>query len=148
MASYLINKGHKDESVVRIRELDGYTFRPRLNRDNLVKVNKVTVIDRVMIDKILSMKFNKAFNKLAAMAMQVINDDDSDEGDAEIVLDEAELVKQVLLNRYQKFLSYEKEQLFLKKIRLIEHEMRLKQEKIKRKAIYLEEQKKEIGRSR
>ena len=140
MASYLINKSHQDESVVSIRELDGYQFKPRSTKDSYIKVNKVTIVDRVMIDKILTMKFNKSFKKVVALALQVINDEDSDEGNVTIVLGEVELVREILLNRYQKFLSYEKEQLFLKKLRLIENELRMKQVAIKRKAQMLEMQ--------
>ena len=140
MASYLINKSHQDESVVSIRELEGYQFKPRSTKDSYIKVNKVTIVDRVMIDKILTMKFNKSFKKVVALALQVINDEDSDEGNVTIVLGEVELVREILLNRYQKFLSYEKEQLFLKKLRLIENELRMKQVAIKRKAQMLEMQ--------
>jgi hypothetical protein len=140
MASYLINKSHQDESVVSIRELEGYQFKPRSTKDSYIKVNQVTIVDRVMIDKILTMKFNKSFKKVVALALQVINDEDSDEGNVAIVLGEVELVREILLNRYQKFLSYEKEQLFLKKLRLIENELRMKQVAIKRKAQLMEMQ--------
>ena len=138
MASYLINKSHQDESVVSIRELDGYQFKPKANKDSYIKVNQVTIVDRVMIDKILTMKFNKSFKKVVQLAMRVINDDDADDGDVSIVLGEVELVREILLNRYQKFLNFEKEQLFLKKLRLIENELRMKQVTIKRKAQLLE----------
>lgn len=149
MASYLINKGHQDDSVVSIHELDGYVFKPKPGNGNYIKVNELKIVDKVMIDKILSMKFDKSFKQVVALALRVINDEDADETAAEIVLDEVELVRQVLLNRYQKFLSYEKEQLFLKKLRLIENEMRVKQVQIKQKAIYLEQQEeKSRGRGR
>lgn len=138
MANYLIKKAHKDESVVSIKELEGYTFKPRLTKDSYIKVNAVTIVDKVMIDKILTMKFNKSFKKVVQLAMRVINDDDADDGDVSIVLGEVELVREILLNRYQKFLNYEKEQLFLKKLRLIENELRMKQVTIKRKAQLLE----------
>ena len=149
MASYLINKKHCDDSVISIKELDGYKFKPKSSNGNYIKVNEVTVVDRVMIDKILSMKFDKSFKQLVALALRVINDPDADDAEAEIVLDEVELVRQILLNRYQKFLSQEKEQLFLKKLRIIENEMRVKQVQIKQKAIYLEQQEeKSHGRGR
>ena len=136
MANYLIKKKHKDESVVSIKELEGYTFKPRLTKDSYIKVNAVTIVDKVMIDKILTMKFNKSFKKVVQLAMRVINDDDADDDTAMIVLDEVELVRQILLERYHKYISKEKEQLFLKKLRIIENEIRVKQIKIKQKAIY------------
>ena len=149
MAGYLINKNHCDESVVSIKELDGYTFKPRDGKGNYIKVNEVKIVDKVMIEKILSMKFDRSFKQLVALALRVINDEDADETAAEIVLDEVELVRQILLERYHKFISQEKEKLFLKKLRIIENEIRVKQIKIKQKAIYLEQQEeKSRGRGR
>ena len=72
--------------------------------------------------------------------MIVVNNEGADEGDCELVVDQAELLREILLTRYQKYINYEKEQLFLKKLRLIENEMRMKQVQIKQRAIYLEQQ--------
>ena len=149
MAGYLINKSHCDDSVVSIKELDGYTFKPKPGKGNYIKVNEVKIVDKVMIEKILSMKFDRAFKQLVALALRVINDEDADDDTAMIVLDEVELVRQILLERYHKFISQEKEKLFLKKLRIIENEMRVKQIKIKQKAVYLEQQEeKSRGRGR
>ena len=149
MAGYLINKSHCDDSVVSIKELDGYTFKPKPGKGNYIKVNEVKIVDKVMIEKILSMKFDRAFKQLVALALRVINDEDADDDTAMIVLDEVELVRQILLERYHKFISQEKEKLFLKKLRIIENEIRVKQIKIKQKAVYLEQQEeKSHGRGR
>ncbi|MBQ4031860.1 MAG: hypothetical protein II625_08920 [Bacilli bacterium] len=147
MASYLINKSHKDDSVIRFKDISGYTFRPKVSKSDYVKVKEVTIVDPSMIDKILSQKFDKSFKRIVELAMIVVNNDDADEGDCELVIDQAELLREILLTKYQKFLNHEKEQLFLKKLRLIENEMRMKQVEIKQKAIYLEQQE-EMYRSR
>ena len=131
MAGYLINKNHRDDSVVSIKELDGYTFTPKPGKGNYIKVKEVKIVDKVMIEKILSMKFDKSFKQLVALALRVINDDDADDDTAMLVLDEVELVRQILLERYHKYISKEKEKLFLKKLRIIENEIRVKQIKIK-----------------
>lgn len=149
MSNYFINKKHVDDSVLSMHEIEGYKFKPKLNKDGYISVSEVTIVDKVMIDKILTIKFNKNLKKLVNIAMKVINDDDSTDDDVRIVLDEVELVREILLNKYQKFISHEKEQLFLKKLRLIENELRIKQVKIKQKAMYLEmQEEKTIGRSR
>ena len=140
MASYLINKAHKDESVIRFKNVDGYTFRPKVSKNDYIKVTEVKIVDPSLIDKILSQKFEKSFKKIVELAMIVVNNDDADEGDCELVVNQAELLREILLTRYQKFINYEKEQLFLKKLRLIENEMRMKQVQIKQRAIYLEQQ--------
>lgn len=147
MANYSVNKRHKDKSVVAIQDLDGYKFRPRSKNGNYIKVSEVTIIDHMMIDKILTMKFEKAFKRVVAMALNVLDDEDASDDEVQIVMDEAQLVREILLNRYQKFLNHEKEELFLKKLRVIENEMRMKQVLIKQKAAYLQmQEEKSIGR--
>ena len=146
MINYSVSKTHIADSVLRIKGLDGYKFKPKNNIDSL-NVSEVTVVDNSLIDTILTIKFDKQFKKVVKIALKVINDEDADEGDTQFVLDEVELVREILLNKYQKFLSKQKEVLFLKKLRLIENEMRIKQVQIKQKAIYLEQERSK-GRGR
>lgn len=138
MSSYKVAKINNNTNILSIDEFDGYNFSPKDNKSNPIKVTKVTIVDKKMIDKILSMKFEKYFRRLAALALRVIEDDDSSDDAADIVLDEAELVKEILENRYKKYLNHEKEQLFLKKIKIIENQLQMKKVEIKKKAIYLE----------
>ena len=148
MAGYLINKSHCDDSVVSIKELDGYTFKPKPGKGNYIKVNEVKIVDKVMIEKILSMKFDRAFKQLVALALRVINDEDASSTDTAIVLDEVAMLKGILLNRYQKFLSKEKEMLFLEKLRLIENQIRSKDIAIKMNAFRNPQESMSSGKSR
>ena len=140
MPSYFINKKQTRNEILSMKNIDGYEFVPKLKNGDIIKVTKVTVVDKKMIDKILSMKFERYFRKLAALAMLVLDNDDSSDEDADIVLDEAILVKEILENRYRKYLGYEKEQLFLKKVKIIKNQIKMKKIEIKKKAIYLEMQ--------
>ena len=148
---YSLAKTKNISNIIELnsKKLDGYKFKPKKIKDSYIKVSEVTIVDRVMIDKILTMKFDKSFKRLVTLAMNVINDEDATDDDVQIVLGEAELLREILENRYQKFLGYEKEQLLLKKLRVIDNEMRLKQVAIKQKAIYLEMmESRSIGRGR
>ena len=138
MSNYKVAKNSERANILNLKDIAGYDFSPKNSKSNAIKVKKVTVVDSKMIDKILSMKFEKYFRRLATLALRVIEDDDSTDDAADIVLDGAQLVKEILENRYKKFLNYEKEQLFLKKIRIIENQLQMKKVEIKKKAIYLE----------
>ena len=127
MTSYLIKKNVQTNSIVYMQyDLAGYKFNPKKRGDSYIEVKEVTVINPNMIDNILSIKFNTQFNKLMALALKVVKDEDATEGDAQVVLGEVELIRQIITNRYQKFLKRSKEDMFLKKLRLIENEMRIK----------------------
>ncbi len=147
MPSYLINKKKSIKEIKSIQDIDGYQFEPNLEHKDLIKVTKVTVVDKKMIDKILSMKFERYFRRLVMLAKMLIENDDSTDDDADIVLDEAQLVKEILENRYKKYLGYEKEQLFLKKVKIIENQVQMKKIEIKKRIIYMEMQER-MNRSR
>lgn len=127
MASYLIKKDDKTNSFLsQGNTFLGYKFSPKKNKDEYINVSEITVISPQLIDNVLSIKFDNQFKKLLTMALDVDQDEDASEGDAQRVLGEVELVRQIIMNRYQKFLKHSKEEIFLKKLRIIENEMRLK----------------------
>ena len=139
MSNYKVAKDSNGSNIIVFDDYDGYDFFFLFKKNNPIKVTKITIVDKKMIDTILSMKFEKHFRRLATLALRVIEDDDSTDDDAaDIVLGEAQLVKEILENRYKKFLSYEKEQLFLKKIKIIENQIQMKKIENKKKALYLE----------
>ena len=140
MPNYHVNKRINNKTILDINNVDGYEFKPKDSPDIPIKVTNVKIVDKDMIDKILSIKFERYFRRLVALALKVLEDEDPSSDEADIVLDEAKLVEGILENRYKKFLRYEKEQLFLKKIRIIEKQIEMKQIEIKKKAIFLEMQ--------
>ncbi len=125
MNFYLHRENGKKEIFSSNNYFNGYEFNPKKNK-TLIKVNHITVVDPKMIDSILTLKFNKRFNKLLKYVTYLLNESNDDTGIA-IALNEVEKLRGILLNRYQKFLNQEKEELFLKKLRIIENELRLKE---------------------
>ena len=112
MAYILKQNGDKKELFSGDVDFNGYKFNSKRSK-NIIKVSNVTVVDPKMIN--------------VTLVSAVLNDNDATDADAALALDEVQLVKEILLNRYQKFLNQEKEELFLKKLRVLENELRLKQ---------------------
>ena len=76
MANYLIKKDKKTNQIIYMEyELHGYKFNPK-NRQNenkaYIDVKEVTVYNPIMIDAILTAKFNRTFKKIIAMAKMII----------------------------------------------------------------------------
>lgn len=143
MTKYLIRKNQETSQIVYMEwNLHGYKFNPKKRNNNAyIDVKEVTIYNHSMIDAILTAKFNRTFNKLVKMTKQVIEeDDDATEDEIGICLDEVELVRQILVGKYESFLNQEKEQLFLKKLRIIENELRVKQMLVKERIMFLQEQ--------
>ena len=126
MAYILKQNSDKKELFSGDIDFTGYKFNSKRSK-NIIKVSNVTVVDPKMINEILTIKFNRRFKKLLTLVSAVLNDTDATDADTALALDEVQLVKEILLNRYQRFLNQEKEELFLKKLRVLENELRLKQ---------------------
>ncbi len=121
--SYLVKKDRIIKKVIDIENIDnGYKFTPKKS----LKIKEINVIDPSMIESILTIKFNKVFNKLLNVSIDVINDEDSTSDDTAHVLGEVERLRGILLNKYHRFLTQEKEELFLNRLRYLENELKSK----------------------
>ena len=150
MASYLLKKDEKINETANIIESNGYTFKPNNKSKNHIEVNKITVIKPNMIDAILTSKFNKNYRRLVMIVFNILqtSDEETSEGDIMIALDEITKSRQIILNKYQKFLKKEKEEKFIKQLRLLENELRAKQINIRMNMLnqmYMYEEEKSRG---
>ena len=125
--SFLIKRNDEEQDIIDIKDENvGYDFKPKINSCE-VKVSKITLYNSSMIDSILSKKIDKAFERLVSITYDVLSSDDDDSAsDAAIALDEISKLRNVILNKYQKFLNKEKEEDYIKKLRFLENELRSK----------------------
>lgn len=126
--SYLIikNKDTRTCDNAVFKELQGYKVIPKkpLVRNNMIKVNKMNVIDPVLIDNLLRKKIEKKVEMLIFKIVNVMDSDDDD--DAQKALTEAEKLKYILLNEYQEFLEEEYINKMSKKLQIIVDELRVR----------------------
>ena len=131
MASYVIRKKNKNNEIIYMEySMSGYTFSPKKIVAYL-NVKNINIVDDKMNDNILSIKFTERFNKLLKLVSLYLNDEDAGDSDTSHILDEVALIKDILLNKYQKYLDNEKEKLFLKKLCIVENEIKIKDLQIK-----------------
>lgn len=140
------NKDEKDIKYFDYDKLDGYnlTIKKDVHFADAIDVNRVIIINPSFIDKIATRKVNTKFNKLINM-MQIVcevgDEDESGEG-YRIALDEATKLKYELINKYKKFIAEEKLDLMIKKIEILEDELKLRQELLLNSKIMEEEMEK------
>jgi len=124
---YLIKKNDKTQEIVYLDyDINGYVFTPKNQSQSSLTVNKVVIVNPSMIDKILTIKFNALYKKIVTEALKVIYDDDAGASEATVVLNDLKRLKRIVEHRYQEFLSAEKEAIFLKKIKQLENELKVK----------------------
>ncbi|MBQ6687322.1 MAG: hypothetical protein IJN03_02225 [Bacilli bacterium] len=131
MASFLLKKEERNYEILEMDyEAKGYTFKPKAKmRENYIIVNNIKLVNPLMIDGILTAKFNKKYRQLVMIVFNILqsSDEETTEGDIMIALDEIAKLRVIILNKYQKFLTHEKEEKFIKQLRILENELRAKQ---------------------
>lgn len=142
MANYLIKKDKKTNQIMYMEyDLHGYKFNPKNNNRNaFIEIKEVTIYNQKMIDNVLTTKINKNFKRIIAMSLKVINDDDATDNDAIICLGEIDLIRAIINTKYQTYIDMEKQKAFLKKLLVIENELRMKQMIIKERMELLEQE--------
>ncbi len=134
---FLIVKGNdkNDKMHFNYGKFDGYnlTVKKGVHFSDAIDVNRVLIVNPTLIDKVATKKINNKFDRLiSVMQMVCEEDDDTDTGEGyRIALDEANKLKMELLNKYRKFISEEKLSLMIKKIEILEDELKLRQELLK-----------------
>ena len=136
---YIIKKKNKVLEVIETSyPFKGYKFKPK--SDN---IKGITIVDEKLIGTILNVKINNMFTRLLMIVNDAFNSDDNPTG-VSIALDEISLVRETIKIKYAKYLKKEKAELYLKKLSLIEEEMKYKYYAMQES--YVHEEKKGKGR--
>lgn len=130
MSSYLIKKDQKTGEIIYMEyDLEGYKFKPKkgINKP-YINVNSVTIYKPEMIDRLLSRKFEKKFDRLSQIIFRFLyqEDDDCDEGDFMILLDEVARLRSVVEMQYKKFLKIDEYRDYLTKLNFLDNQVRQK----------------------
>lgn len=131
---FLVVKGNdkKDKMHFNYGKFDGYnlTIKKGVHFSDAIDVNNVLIVNPTLIDKVATKKINNKFDRLiSVMQMVCEEEDDTDTGEGyQIALDEANKLKMELLNKYHKFIAQEKLELMIKKIEILEDELKLRQQ--------------------
>ena len=115
---YVIKKRNKIYDVLELTyPIKGYKFNSKSE-----SIKSITLVNNKMVNKVVDKKINMMFQRLLMIVNDAFNSDDNPTGTA-IALDEIALVRSTILNKYHKLLDEKKEELYLKKLSLLEQEM-------------------------
>ena len=123
MKTYVIKKKNKNKEIVDLNEaISGFRFIPKKK-----KVTNITVVSSELINKIIKIKFDENFKRLVLITKTVLNDDNDDGSGVSAALNEELKIENMIKNRYNKYLTKEKQRLYLKKLALVEKELKIRQ---------------------
>lgn len=98
------------------------------NKKFIIKKNeneKISIVDEELIENIIDREFTKKYRKLLYIVMDISGNEDSTESDAELCLIKIEELKNIILNKYYKYISRELLNKYLKMMMLLEEKLRI-----------------------
>lgn len=142
------DKDSKEIKYFDYDKINGYNLKAKENVHfaDAIDVNRVIIINPSFADKIATQMLNKKFEKLINMMSIVCEEEDETGEGYRIVLDEAEKLRMEILNKYKKHLDESKTSLMLKKVEILEDELKLRLETLEESLTREEELKRGRGR--
>jgi len=127
---FLIVKS-KDSREIRYFEYDkihGYNLTPKPNArfEDAIDISRMIIINPSLIEKIVDKKLKKKFDHLINLITVVCEDNDQSGSGYQLALTETERFRMELIGKYKQYIENEKYELLLKKIAILEDELKLR----------------------
>ncbi len=133
--NYKLHKSEDTKNLLNFesKKIDGFEFTPKNTNEYMdMEVNKMVVINPSFIEKVLKKKIKRKLDLYLQFIVSVIDDEDTDPSNLRYVLDDLERYRRTIINKYQRYLDEKYINLLLKKIELLNNE-------IKTKLLYMKE---------
>ena len=123
---YVIKKDVKTDVItyMEYEKLKGLSVKPKNNVsfEDMINVEEMIIINPSLIEKLISKKCTKTFDRIIKMISIVSDDEDDDSGYA-LILDEIARFKNLLISKYHDYMEEKEYELTLKKIKLLKEEV-------------------------
>ena len=121
MNSFILKNDEKEKKVLLYEEKKSYSFTPK---NGYKRVKKITVLDKDMVSSILEDKIVKKYNLLIKIIYDLITSDDTTSGDVLAAYTELDRIRNILLYKYNEYLRKEFIDKYLKKLYVLELELK------------------------
>lgn len=93
-------------------------------KDLTIKADKIILIDPNLCETYIRRRINKKIDKVIKFMIKILNDEDTTDGDAGLVLDEVNKLKGIIINKYKEYMLESEYKTSLTKLILIEEEFK------------------------
>ena len=121
MSSFILKNDDEEKKVLLYEEKKSYSFTPK---KGYKRVKKVTVLDKDMVSSILEDKIIKKYNLLIKIIYDLISSDDTTSGDFLAAYTELDRIRNIMLYKYHEYLRKEFVDKYLKKLYVLEMELK------------------------
>ncbi len=121
----------KIDGVYELEQFDyhikGFHYPIKKNKESNLKIKELIIVSPDIINTLISHNFNKKYQHVVESFFKVCDFDDDEAGtNLLMALDEVARLRTIIINKYKRFLKKEKEEEFLRKLKMLENELRIK----------------------
>ena len=126
MTKYIIDKDNPNEKLLYYNvKVVGLSVTPNKSVPGYnVIAKKLTLVDPELREAYIKQKINKKIDKVIKFMIKILNDEDTSDEDAGIVLDEINKLKGIIINKYKEYMLESEYKALLTKLILIEEEFK------------------------
>jgi len=119
------HKGEEKKLTYHNVKIVGLSVTPKNNvKDLTIKADKIILIDPNLCETYIRIRINKKIDKVIKFMIKILNDEDTTDGDAGLVLDEVNKLKGIIINKYKEYMLESEYKTLLTKLILIEEEFK------------------------
>ena len=127
--NYLLvkNKFNKEIAYIDYDRVSGFKFKPINKGDNTISVNQMVIISPTFIEKVLTRKTKRKLELYLEFIVKLLDeDDDTDITGLRSALNDITRYKDIVMHKYRVYLEQKYYELFMKKLSLLEYELKMK----------------------
>ena len=127
--NYLLvkNKFSKEIAYIDYDRVSGFKFKPVNKGDNTISVNQMVIISPTFIEKVLTRKTKRKLELYLEFIVKLLDeDDDTDITGLRSALNDITRYKDIVMHKYRVYLEQKYYELFMKKLSLLEYELKMK----------------------
>lgn len=126
--TYKIDRKSNSLDIVNLEysNIDGYKIKPKVNKENTIKVDNIIFTNPSLIKKIIKKKINIKIKELLKELKDIEVGTNDSTGDIQKSLMKAEKLRIAIIEKYVKYLGNTYQSLCLNKIQIIINELRYK----------------------
>lgn len=146
---FIVTKEKLSEAITYLEyeQKKGVSFSPKdTNFQDMINVSKVVVINPSLIEKLVDKKCKRTLERIIKMTAVIYEEDDDTGSGLAFILNEIEKFRQLLQSKYQEYMSQKEYKLYLKKLEIVENEVKLRKLVIERRNLEISSTKKGKGR--
>ena len=126
MKKYIIHKDNPNEKLLYYNvDVVGLSVTPNKSVPGYkITAKKLTLVDPDLREAYIKQKINKKIDRVIKFMIKILNDEDTSDEDAGIVLDEINKLKGIIINKYKEYMIESEYKSLLTKLILIEEEFK------------------------